>query len=188
MLFCAWTAPNALGPARPLAEDLAEFSERIHRRGITYTFHERQYEAGVTHLQIAEAAMKISCAELLAREFVARIEAAAENGDPYTQADRARIRAQSGYAARLCKEAVDLIASASGASSLHRDVPIQRAVRDLYALNLHAFVNPATNLELYGRVLSASTRARRSSDRSGDFSAGSPTRPRCRPVGRSGVW
>ncbi|MFJ2158832.1 flavin-dependent monooxygenase [Streptomyces sp. NPDC087856] len=151
MLFCAWTAPNALGPARAA---LAEFSERIHRRGITYTFHERQYEAGVTHLQIAEAAMKISCAELLAREFVARIEAAAENDDPYTQADRARIRAQSGYAARLCKEAVDLIASASGASSLHRDVPIQRAVRDLYALNLHSFVNPATNLELYGRVLS----------------------------------
>jgi alkylation response protein AidB-like acyl-CoA dehydrogenase len=151
LLFCAWTAPNALGLARAA---LAEFTERIHHRGITYTFHERQYEAGVTHLQIAEAAMKISCAELLAREFVARIEARPENGEPYTQADRARIRAQSGYAARLCKEAVDLIASASGASSLHREVPVQRAVRDLQALNLHSFVNPTTNLELYGRVLS----------------------------------
>lgn len=151
LLFCAWTAPNALGLARA---SLAEFTERIHRRGITYTFHERQYEAGVTHLQAAEAAMKISCAELLTGEFVARIEAAAEHGDPYTQADRARIRAQSGYTTRLCKEAVDLIASASGASSLHQDVPIQRAVRDLHALSLHSFVNPTTNLELYGRVLS----------------------------------
>nr|WSY49059.1 flavin-dependent monooxygenase [Streptomyces sp. NBC_00886] len=150
MLFCAWTAPNALGLARAA---LAEFTERIHRRGITYTFHERQYEAGVTHLQAAEAAMKISCAELLTREFVARIESAAENGEPYTQADRARIRAQSGYTTRLCKEAVDLLASASGASSLHRDVPVQRAVRDLHALSLHSFVNPTTNLELYGRVL-----------------------------------
>ena len=56
--------------------------------------------------------------------------------------------------ARLCKEAVDLIASASGASSLHREVPIQRMVRDVQALNLHSFVNPATNLEIYGRVLS----------------------------------
>ena len=151
LLFCAWTAPNALGPARAA---LTDFTERIHRRGITYTFHERQYEAGVTHLQAAEAAMKISCAELLTCEFVARIEAAAEKGEEYTQADRARIRAQSGYTTRLCKEAVDLIASASGASSLHRDVPIQRAVRDLYALSLHSFVNPTTNLELYGRVLS----------------------------------
>ncbi|MGW3104379.1 acyl-CoA dehydrogenase family protein [Streptomyces sp. NPDC001100] len=151
MLFCAWTAPNALGLARAA---LAEFTERIHRRGITYTFHERQYEAGVTHLQIAEAALKISCAELLTAEFVARIESAADNDERYTQADRARIRAQSGYTTRLCKEAVDLIASASGASSLHLDVPVQRAVRDLHALSLHSFVNPSTNLELYGRVLS----------------------------------
>jgi alkylation response protein AidB-like acyl-CoA dehydrogenase len=150
MLFCAWTAPNALGLARAA---LAEFSERIHRRGITYTFHERQYEAGVTHLQLAEAALKISCAELLTSEFVARIESAADNDEPYTPEIRARIRAQSGYTTRLCKEAVDLVASASGASSLHRDVPVQRAVRDLHALSLHSFVNPTTNLELYGRVL-----------------------------------
>ncbi|MFI8228563.1 acyl-CoA dehydrogenase family protein [Streptomyces sp. NPDC085900] len=146
LMFCVWTAPHALGLARGA---LAEFTERIHRRGITYTFHTRQHEAGVTHLQAAEAAMKISCAELLARDLVARVEA----GGPYPQRDRARIRAQTGYVARLCKEAVDLVASASGASSLHREVPIQRAVRDVQALNLHSFVNPATNLELYGRVL-----------------------------------
>jgi alkylation response protein AidB-like acyl-CoA dehydrogenase len=147
LLFCAWTAPPALGLART---SLAGFTERMHRRGITYTFHERQHEATVTHLQAAEAAMKISCAELLTDAFVARIAA----GEPFTQEERAKIRAQSGYVARLCKEAVDLIASASGASSLRLDVPVQRAVRDLHALNLHSFVNPATNLELYGRVLS----------------------------------
>ncbi|WP_030930717.1 flavin-dependent monooxygenase [Streptomyces sp. NRRL S-646] len=147
LMFCAWTAPNALGLARAALE---EFTGRIHRRGITYTFHQRQNEATVTHLQAAEAALKISCAELLTSDFVARIEA----GEPYTLEERARIRAQSGYVARLCKEAVDLIASASGASSLHREVPIQRAVRDVQALNLHSFVNPATNLEIYGRVLS----------------------------------
>ncbi|MFJ3670707.1 acyl-CoA dehydrogenase family protein [Streptomyces sp. NPDC090106] len=147
LLFCAWTAPHALGLARSA---LADFTERIHRRGITYTFHTRQHEATVTHLQAAEAAMKLSCAELLTDEFVARIEA----GEPFGQEERAKIRAQAGYVARLCKEAVDLVASASGASSLHRDVPVQRAVRDLHALNLHSFVNPATNLELYGRVLS----------------------------------
>ncbi|MGY4921983.1 hypothetical protein [Streptomyces sp. 900105755] len=72
----------------------------------------------------------------------------------YTTQERSRIRAQCGYLARLCKEAADLVGSASGASSLHREVPIQRIVRDLNALNLHSFVNPAANLELYGRVLS----------------------------------
>jgi alkylation response protein AidB-like acyl-CoA dehydrogenase len=151
LLFCAWTPPNALGLARSA---LTEFTERIHHRGITYTFHERQHEATVTHLQAAEAAMKITCAELLTTDCVTTIESRAATGTPYAPEERARIRAQSGYTTRLCKEAIDLLASASGASSLHRDVPIQRTVRDIHALSLHSFVNPTTNLELYGRVLS----------------------------------
>ncbi|MFF4121074.1 acyl-CoA dehydrogenase family protein [Streptomyces sp. NPDC001714] len=151
LLFCAWTAANALGLARAA---LTEFEERIHQRGITYTFYERQHEAPVTHLQFAEAAMKVSSAELLAADFVGLIESRAAAGEPYTTQERARIRAQCGYLARLCKEAADLIGSASGASSLHREVPVQRIVRDLNALTLHSFVNPAANLELYGRVLS----------------------------------
>ncbi|MFC5218427.1 flavin-dependent monooxygenase [Streptomyces coerulescens] len=152
LMFSAWTAtPNALGLARSA---LAEFTERSRRRGITYTFHQRQNEATVTHLQVAEAAMKISCAELLTAEVVSVIESRAESGEPYMPEERTKIRAQSGYVVRLCKEAVDLLASASGASSLHRDVPIQRTVRDAHALSLNAFVNPTTNLEIHGRVLS----------------------------------
>ncbi|MFE5033397.1 acyl-CoA dehydrogenase family protein [Streptomyces sp. NPDC056683] len=151
LLFCAWTAANALGLARAA---LTEFGERIQQRGITYTFYERQHEAPVTHLQFAEAAMKVSSAELLAADFVGLIESRVADAVSYTTQERSRIRAQCGYLARLCKEAANLVGSASGASSLHREVPIQRIVRDLNALNLHSFVNPAANLELYGRVLS----------------------------------
>ncbi|WP_405506956.1 acyl-CoA dehydrogenase family protein [Streptomyces purpurascens] len=150
LMFCAWATPNALGLARSA---LAEFRERIHRRGITYTFYERQNEAPVTHLQTAEAALKISCAEHLTDEILTLLEERAASGEPYTTEERAGVRARSGYVARLCLEAADLLGSASGASSLHEEVPIQRTVRDLRALNLHAFVHPATNLELYGRVL-----------------------------------
>ncbi|MFF8955240.1 acyl-CoA dehydrogenase family protein [Streptomyces sp. NPDC014894] len=151
LMFCAWTAASALGLGRAA---LTGFGENIRRRGITYTFYERQHEAPVTHLQFAEAEMKVSAAELLAADLVASIESKAADAQPYTTQERARIRAQCGYLARLCKEAVDLIGSASGASSLHREVPIQRIVRDLNALSIHSYVNPATNLELYGRVLS----------------------------------
>ncbi|EFL34104.1 acyl-CoA dehydrogenase [Streptomyces viridochromogenes DSM 40736] len=150
LMFCAWATPNALGLARSA---LAEFRERIHRRGITYSFYERQSEAPVTHLQAAEAALKISCAEHLTDEIIALLQSRAASGEPYTTEERAGVRARSGYVARLCLEAAELIGSASGASSLHEEVPIQRTVRDLRALNLHAFVHPATNLELYGRVL-----------------------------------
>jgi alkylation response protein AidB-like acyl-CoA dehydrogenase len=151
LLFCAWAAPVALGLARAA---MAEFGERIHRRGITYTFYERQNEATVTHLQAAEAEMRISSAELLAARLTAEIETKALDGAPYTPQERARIRAQSGYLTRICKEAVDLLASAAGASSLQQDVPMQRITRDIHALCLHSFVNPSTNMEIYGRVLS----------------------------------
>ncbi|GLF94266.1 acyl-CoA dehydrogenase family protein [Streptomyces yaizuensis] len=150
-LFSAWTASTALGLARAA---LAEFRDRIHQRGITYTFYERQNEATVTHLQFAEAEMKARSARLLAADLVELMESKAASGEPYTTEERVRIRAQAGYLARLCKEAGDLIGSASGASSLYHEVPIQRIVRDLNALSLHAFVTPATNLELYGQVLS----------------------------------
>ncbi|MFB9506111.1 acyl-CoA dehydrogenase family protein [Streptomyces aurantiacus] len=42
LLFCAWAASAALGLGRAA---MTEFTGRIHRRGITYTFHERQNEA-----------------------------------------------------------------------------------------------------------------------------------------------
>lgn len=151
LLFCAWTTASVIGLARGA---LAEFGERIHRRGITYTFYQHQHEAAVTHLQFAEAEMKVSAAELIVADLVGLLESRAATEEPYTTVERARARAQCGYVARLCKEAGDLVGSASGASSLQREVPVQRMVRDLNALNLHSFINPATNLELYGRVLS----------------------------------
>ncbi|MEU9189825.1 flavin-dependent monooxygenase [Streptomyces sp. NPDC048484] len=151
LLFCAWAASAALGLGRAA---MTEFGERIHRRGITYTFYERQNEATVTHLQAAEAQMRISAAELVAARLIDEIETKARDDGSYTPQERARIRAESGYLTRLCKEAVDLLASAAGASSLQRDVPMQRIVRDIQALCLHSFINPATNLEIYGRVLS----------------------------------
>ena len=53
----------------------------------------------------------------------------------------------------LARSAALLLQEASGASSIHEDVPIQRIVRDVQALALHGILNPNTNLELYGRVL-----------------------------------
>jgi hypothetical protein len=64
-----------------------------------------------------------------------------------------RARGDMGAVCRLAKEAVDVLASASGGSSIYRDVPIQRIARDVNAVNLHALMHPDTNFELYGRVL-----------------------------------
>ena len=54
---------------------------------------------------------------------------------------------------RECRTAVELLADASGASSIQRSVPIQRIARDMRALSIHAALSCTTNLEVYGRVL-----------------------------------
>jgi hypothetical protein len=57
------------------------------------------------------------------------------------------------YATGLAREAVDRLFSASGATSIQPQVPIQRFQRDIQALSNHAIMSPSTTTELYGRHL-----------------------------------
>ncbi|WP_335936521.1 acyl-CoA dehydrogenase family protein [Streptomyces sp. PTD5-9] len=141
---------TALGLARA-AKDV--FFERLPGRTITYTSYAQQAEAPLTHLQVAEATLKVDQAEFHAHRLTSLVDGKGESGEQWTLEERARARADMGAVCRLAKEAVDLLASASGGSSIYQDVPIQRVVRDIQAVNLHALMNPNTNAELYGRVL-----------------------------------
>jgi pyruvate dehydrogenase complex dehydrogenase (E1) component len=67
--------------------------------------------------------------------------------------ERTRARAYLGRVFSLAKEAAGILSDASGGSSIYTAVSIQRTVRDLHALSMHALMHPATNSELYGRVL-----------------------------------
>jgi 3-hydroxy-9,10-secoandrosta-1,3,5(10)-triene-9,17-dione monooxygenase len=129
------------------------FLERLPGRTITYTHYTSQADAPVTHLQVAEAAARIRAAELLGRDLCGLLDDAAADGRELSVAERARVRGEVALVVRECKDAVELLAEASGASSIQRSVPIQRVVRDLRALSIHAALNFSTNLEVYGRVL-----------------------------------
>ena len=132
---------------------LEAFLQRLPGRSITYTQYSRQAEAPVTHLQVAEAGIRIDSAEFHARRAAALVDGKAASGESWTVEERCRVRLDAAWVCRLAKEAVDLLSSGSGASSVYSDVPIQRLERDVRTINLHAMLNPATNLELYGRVL-----------------------------------
>nr|ABY66021.1 oxidoreductase [Actinomadura madurae] len=129
------------------------FHKRLPGRKITYTGYESQRDATITHLQIAEATMKTDEAEFHAYRLADLVDAKAAEGTPWKLEERAQVRADLGAVCRLAKEAVDVLASASGGSSIYEDVPIQRILRDVQAVNQHALMNPNTNTELYGRVL-----------------------------------
>ncbi|MET8885065.1 MULTISPECIES: acyl-CoA dehydrogenase family protein [Streptomyces] len=147
-------AASSVGTALGLARAaLDAFLERLPGRTLTYTAYETQAEAPLTHHQVAEAALKTDQAEFHAYRLADLVDAKGLAGEEFTLEERARARADMGAVVRLAREAVSILASASGGSSIHRDVPIQRISRDIQAIGLHALMNPDTNNELYGRVL-----------------------------------
>jgi 3-hydroxy-9,10-secoandrosta-1,3,5(10)-triene-9,17-dione monooxygenase len=147
---CTTVSAPALGLAKA-AKDA--FFERLPGRKITYTNYENQREAPLTHLQVAEAQVKIDEAEFHAYRAADLLDTKAPTGEPWTLEQRARVRLDLGAVCARAKEAVDIFNTASGGSSIYTSVPIQRIERDIQTINLHAILHPNTNLELYGRVL-----------------------------------
>ncbi|GII88167.1 acyl-CoA dehydrogenase [Sphaerisporangium siamense] len=131
----------------------AAFFERLPERKITYTGYTSQAEAPLTHLQVADAEMKIDEAEFHAHRLASLVDAKAAEAAQWTMEQRVKARADMGSVVRLAKEAVEIYASASGGSSIYSHQPIQRFARDVQAVNLHALMHPNTNAELYGRLL-----------------------------------
>ncbi|MFE2344926.1 acyl-CoA dehydrogenase family protein [Streptomyces sp. NPDC059431] len=139
-----------LGMARAAKE---AFLARLPERKITYTNYASQAEAPLTHLQVAEATLKIDQAEFHAFRLADLVDAKNASGEQWTLEERVRSRADLGAVCALAKEAVDIFATASGGSSIYTSAAIQRISRDVQAVNLHALMHPNTNAELYGRVL-----------------------------------
>lgn len=139
-----------VGMARAAKE---AFFARLPERKITYTGYDKQAKAPLTHLQVADAVMKIDEAEFHAHRLAAMVDAKGAENAPWTIEERVRARADLGAVCRLGKEAVDILASASGGSSIYSDQPIQRIARDINAVTMHALMHPDTNAELYGRIL-----------------------------------
>jgi 3-hydroxy-9,10-secoandrosta-1,3,5(10)-triene-9,17-dione monooxygenase len=149
-VFMLAPASAALGAAEGALE---AFEERLPGRKVAFTNGELQMEMPVTHLQVAEARTRIDVARLLLYRCADALRDAAESGRPMDIAARARCHMDCSYAVRQCLEAAELVFLASGGSGIADESPVQRAARDLHAMNLHGAFNLQTNLEMYGRAL-----------------------------------
>jgi alkylation response protein AidB-like acyl-CoA dehydrogenase len=129
------------------------FFERLADRQLAHTNYAKAAEAPITHLQVAEACMRIEEAESHAHELAAMVDGKNVNDEPWSIRERAYCRVVVGRVAQLSLEAVNILNMASGASSTYDSVPIQRIQRDIQAMNIHAVNVPSKNLELYGRIL-----------------------------------
>ena len=63
------------------------------------------------------------------------------------------MRIDTAIVAKQCREAVDLLVSAHGTSSVADASPMQRLWRDIHVASHHAITEWQVNLEVYGRAL-----------------------------------
>ncbi len=123
------------------------------RRGISYTYYEKQTDSQIVHGQVAQAALKIQGAWLYALRAAQEIDGHAQARRAMDYSQRARIRGECGWIGKLVREAVDQLASVAGTASFADTSAIQRFWRDINVATRHPHLAWAHNLELYGRVL-----------------------------------
>ena len=122
-------------------------------RGVTHTNYGRQTESTGFQIQIAEAAMKIETATLHAFRAADDLDRAAAAGRHPDVTARARVRVDTALVAKCCREAVDLLVSAHGTTSLADWNVMQRLWRDVHVASHHAITEWQVNLEIYGKAL-----------------------------------
>jgi alkylation response protein AidB-like acyl-CoA dehydrogenase len=122
-------------------------------RGVTHTNFAKQSESTGFQIQIAEAAMKIETAYLHAFRAADDLDESARRATHPALVARARTRADAALVAKYCREAVDLLVSAHGTSSLADSNPLQRLWRDIHVASHHAITEWQVNLEIYGKAL-----------------------------------
>jgi len=127
--------------------------EKSSARGITHTNYTRQRESTGFQILVAEAAMKIETARLHAYRAADDLDACAATGRHPDLRERARVRADAALVAKYCREAVEILVSAHGTSSMADASPLQRLWRDVHVASRHAITEWQVNLEIYGKAL-----------------------------------
>ena len=147
-VFSYSLAAPVLGMAQGALE---AFEEHMGSR-IAYTTGEKMVENAPVHLRLSEAQAEIHSARLImaddGREFVAR----AKRGEQPSMLQRAHVRRNQGYVAKLSVRAVDRLFEASGGHALFDDNPMQRFHRDVHAASHHFGLVWEIPAEEYGRM------------------------------------
>lgn len=142
-------ASSAAGVARSA---LDEFLKVVPGKKVMYTEH-ISHEWTPLQKALGEAASMIHAAELLLYRIADDIDDYARRGVKMPMAMRGRIRMDIALAPRLCRDAVEKLYTIGGAAGLSLKSPIQRAARNLQAMNMHGFLLYDSGAEIYGRLL-----------------------------------
>lgn len=147
-LLALTTMLPALGAARAA---LALALEKAGNRIITGS-QARFAEKESHQIRLARADTLVRASELLLRDAARQMMAigAASRAE---FAARSQVRAQVMLVMSHCRDAIRIVADATGASAHHVDNPIQRALRDVQVISSHALYESELVYEQRGRAL-----------------------------------
>ena len=103
--------------------------------------------------RVGEAAARIDACRLVARHAIEDAELQVRRDGASSMEIRLRSRRAQAFIANEAKAAIDLIFDAAGGRCLQHDHPLQRAWRDVAALNHHISLNFDAVMSMYGQFL-----------------------------------
>jgi alkylation response protein AidB-like acyl-CoA dehydrogenase len=152
--FVPLTILILIGSQLGLAKAALDFViEKASLRGVTHTNYKVQRESTGFQILVAEAAMKVESAWLHAFRAADDLDNVSTSSAHPGITARARIRMDTALVAKYCREAVDMLVSAHGTSSLADSNRMQRLWRDIHVASHHAIIEWQVNLEIFGKAL-----------------------------------
>ena len=147
-MFAYSLAAPILGMAQGALE---AFETHIGGR-IAYTTDERMAENAPVHIRLSEAEAEVHSARLIMVDDGRATVSRAKREEMPEIRERARVRRNQAYVAKLSVRAVDRLFEASGGHALFDASPIQRFHRDAHAASHHFGLAWETVAEEYGRM------------------------------------
>jgi 3-hydroxy-9,10-secoandrosta-1,3,5(10)-triene-9,17-dione monooxygenase len=145
---------GSLGTPIGIARNAMEaFLARLPGRAITYSQYTDQSAAPVTHIELARSSSLQYACEVLCAAVADTVDRKNADGSEWSLVERAKMRADGATAVQLARESIQVLFENSGATGIQDDVVVQRCLRDINALSVHALLHQNNNYELYGRVL-----------------------------------
>lgn len=138
----------ALGIAEGIVDDYVEAAKA---RVTNYT-GAKVGDFQAVQIKVAEASAAAQAARLVMLNSCTEATDMTANGVVPDIERKVAYRRDGAYSVGLCTKAVDLIAGVSGAGGLYNRNPVQRAFRDVHAVNAHIAFNMDMAGTAYGRV------------------------------------
>jgi len=146
-LLAVGIAGVALGIARRAIDELVDLA-----KGKTPTgSRKRLGDRGVVQMQVAQAEAALRAARALLFEAVAETWDAARAQGEIAVRQRALLRLAATHATTSAVQAVDMMYTAGGGTSIYAGSPLQRCFRDIHVVTQHMMVATPT-YELTGRL------------------------------------